>query len=343
MILSRTPFRLSFVGGGSDLPAFCERAPGAVLSVTLDRAMYLMVHPFHDPHRLHLRYARSELVDDVDAVAHPILKEALRLTGIRSGVEISSTADVPAGTGLGSSSAFAVGLLHALAAFVGHAPSPEALAATAAHIEIDRLGEPIGRQDHYAAAYGGLNVLRFGPGGHTVVEPVPLSAELLGALQARCLMFAVGESRDTRTVLSDQSRNVAMEPARFDATARMVDLVWALRDALLAGAIHEVGPLLHRNWELKRGLSARISTGRVDDAYAAARAAGATGGKLLGAGGGGYLLVVAEPPDHPAVRAALAGHSELPVRFTHQGSTIAFTDGAPPWTSATTSSPTWIG
>jgi D-glycero-alpha-D-manno-heptose-7-phosphate kinase len=155
-------------------------------------------------------------------------------------------------------------------------------------------------------------------------------------------MFAIGAARDTRTVLSDQSRNVALDGARFEATARMVDLVWELRDALLEGRLERVGPLLHRNWELKRGLSTRISTGPVDAAYDAARAAGAAGGKLLGAGGGGYLLVVAEPERHAAVRRALAGLAELPVRFTAQGSAIAYTDGAPPWTSTTTSRATWL-
>lgn len=345
MIISRTPFRLSFVGGGSDLPAFCDQRMGAVLSVTLDRSMYLSAHPFHDADRIHLRYSKSELVSRPEDVAHPIVREALGLCGVARGIEISSSADVPAGTGLGSSSTFTVGLLHVLAAYQGKHVSREQLASTAAHIEIDRLGEPIGRQDHYAAAFGGLNVIEFHPHGVVRVEPVCVPPSVWEALQARLLMFSVGDQRDTRTVLADQSRNVAEDRTRFDATCRMVDLVFELRDALYAGNLSAVGPLLHRNWEIKRGLSARISNAGIDDAYSKALAAGATGGKLLGAGGGGFLAFYVEPERQVDVRAALGHLREMPVRFDASGSRIIFTDGAgaPPWTSQKTSILTFSG
>ena len=327
MIISRTPFRVSFVGGGSDLPAFCDRESGAVLSVTIDKAMYLTLHPYFDRGKTHLRYSRTELVDEIDAIEHPIFREALRLMDLEGGVEISSSADVPAGTGMGSSSSFTVGLLHVLAAYKARYPSKEFLASSASHLEIDVLGEPIGRQDQYAAAYGGLNVIEFGKNGRVRVEPVAIPRRTLRRLDDRLMMFYTGAQRATSSILGDQSNGVASQEAKFDATRKMVGLVYDMRDALYEGDLGSFGELLHQNWELKRGLSQHISNRDIDDAYAKALEAGASGGKLLGAGGGGFLLLFAEPDRQPEVRAALGHMNELPFRFDTQGSAIVHTDG----------------
>jgi len=327
VIISRTPFRVSFVGGGSDLPAFCDRKTGAVLSVTIDKAMYLSLHPYFDRGKTLLRYSQAELVEDVDRIEHPIFREALRWMGIKGGVEISSTADVPSGTGLGSSSSFTVALLHVLSAYKSRYASKEFLGSAASHLEIDVLGEPIGRQDQYAAAYGGLNVIEFYKNGEVRVEPVTVARQTLMDIDERLLMFYTGEQRATSSILSDQAKGVADEEQKFAATAKMVELVYEMRDALFAGDLGAFGKILHRNWELKRGLSKHISNPVVDEAYARARKAGAGGGKLLGAGGGGFLLVYAEPKHHAKVRSALSDMSELDFHFSLTGSSIIHTDG----------------
>jgi D-glycero-alpha-D-manno-heptose-7-phosphate kinase len=328
MIISRTPFRVSFVGGGSDLPAFCERRPGAVLSITIDKAMYLTLHPYFDRGKTLLRYSRTELVSETSKIKHPIFREALRLMEIEGGIEVSSSADVPSRTGLGSSSSFTVGLLHVLAAFQGRYPSKEFLGATASHLEIDVLKEPIGRQDHYAAAYGGLNVIEFLQHGRVRVEPVTVSRDVVDALEDRLLMFYTGTQRDTREVLADQGKGVASEEEKFQATAKMVDLVSEMRDALYARNLPVFGDLLHRNWQLKRRLSNHISNPLIDDAYDRAMKAGARGGKLLGAGGGGFLLFYCEPYRQEELRKALSDLNEFRFRFDLSGSSVIFTDGA---------------
>jgi D-glycero-alpha-D-manno-heptose-7-phosphate kinase len=327
MIISRTPFRISFVGGGSDLPAFCERSPGAVLSVTINKAMYLTLHPYFDRGKTLLRYSKTELADSLDEIKHPIFREALRLTGMKGGVEISSTADVPSGTGMGSSSSFTVGLLHVLSAYQARYASKEYLGATASHLEIDVLKEPIGRQDQYAAAYGGLNVIEFHANGGVRVAPVTISNDLLAELDNRLLMFYTGQQRATRSILSDQGKRVATEEEKFKSTAKMVELVYQMRDALFARDLHAFGELLHRNWELKRSLSEQISNSAVDDAYDRALKAGASGGKLLGAGGGGFLLLYCEPHDQRRLRDALSDLHEIDFSFSLAGSSIIYTDG----------------
>lgn len=327
MLISRTPFRVSFVGGGSDLPAFCDRRTGAVLSVTIDKAMYLTLHPYFDRGKILLRYSKTELVDSVDKVEHPIYREALKLMKIKGGIEISSTADVPSGTGMGSSSSFTVGLLHVLTAFKAQYPSREFLASMASHLEIDKLGEPIGRQDQYAAAYGGINLIEFYKNGEVRVEPLTLARETLNSLESRLLLFYTGEQRSTSAILSGQSQAVAKQEEKFAATAAMVDLVYEMRDALYAADLEAFGALLHQNWMLKRELSKQISNPMIDGCYQAALEAGALGGKLLGAGGGGFLLVYAHPEKHGAIRAALARMNELQVHFSMIGSSIIHSDG----------------
>lgn len=333
MIISQTPYRVSFAGGGTDLPAYYEREPGAVLSVTVQQHMYVTVSPRFDP-STRVAYTKTEICESIDEIEHTIAREALRTTGLGQHIEITTIGDVPAGTGMGSSSSLGVGLLNALYAYRGEVSSPRRLAEEACHIEIDLLGKPIGRQDHYAAAFGGLNVIEFRDGGRVSVEPVTVSRDAIHALEDRLLMFYTGEQRSTRTVLADQGRNVANDEQKFAATARMVGLVYEMRDALFAADLPTFGDLLHRNWELKRSLSKHISNPAIDEAYETARRAGARGGKLLGAGGGGFLLVYCEPELQPALRQALAQLDEFEFRFDLSGSSIIFTDGSDKASSA---------
>ena len=260
MIISSAPFRISFAGGGSDLPVFCRRHKGAVLSTTIDKHVYISIHPYFHRRQTLLKYSRNELVDRVEEIQHPIFRTALMDLWPQGGLEIVSTADIPAGTGLGSSSTFTVALLHALHAFRGVFSSKEKLAREACQIEIDRLGEPIGRQDQYAAAYGGLNFMEFLPDGGVVVTPLLLRQEIVTALERNLLLFYTGQQRDTRGVLTDQQQQVAASEEKFNNLARMADYAYQMRDQLLAGELAAFARSMHEAWLLKRTLSARIGT-----------------------------------------------------------------------------------
>jgi len=325
MILARTPFRVSFAGGGSDLPAFYRRKAGAVVSCTIDKAMYIAIHPyFHD--KIRIRYSRTEDVSNVADIAHPIVRECLDLIGIERGMEIASFADVPAGTGMGSSSAFAVGLLHALYAHAGKAPSAARLASAACEIEIKRLDAPNGKQDQYAAAFGGLNFMRFNEDGGVEVEPVRCENATLDALSRRLMLFYVGQERQAAPILAEQSRNMS-DRKMFQRVEEMVELATTLREQLEKGVLEAFGAILDRGWQLKRGLASGITNDVVESRYRCAREAGAEGGKLLGAGAGGFLLLSCRPEMQPQVREALAGLREMSIALTSTGSRILHDDG----------------
>jgi D-glycero-alpha-D-manno-heptose-7-phosphate kinase len=324
MIISRTPLRVSLFGGGSDLPAYYRQFGGAVLSAAIDKSVYVTVsRKFDDAVRV--SYSRTEEVACAADVEHPLVREALALLGIQGGVEITSVADIPArGTGLGSSSAFTVGLLNALHAYQGrHAPAAR-LAEEGCHIEIDRCGEPIGKQDQYAAAFGGFNFIRFNPDDTVEVTKVVARPGLVAELQSRLLFFYTGITRSASALLGEQSANVAAPGAAASATGELVCLAKSAFDAICAGDITPLGVMLDNAWRLKRSLAAGVSNSVIDQAYDAARAAGAEGGKLLGAGGGGFLMFMAPPERHDAVRAALAPLRETPFTFAPQGSGIIF-------------------
>jgi D-glycero-alpha-D-manno-heptose-7-phosphate kinase len=324
MIISRTPLRVSFFGGGSDLPAYYRRHGGAVLSTTIDKSVYVTVsRKFDDAVRV--SYSRTEEVARAADVEHPLVREALGLLNIDGGVEITSVADIPArGTGLGSSSSFTVGLLNALHAFQGRHASARRLAEESCVIEIDRGGEPIGRQDQYAAAFGGFNLIRFHSDDRVEVTPAPCPADATAELQRRLLFFYTGVTRSAGPLLGALSANVATPGAAADATGELAGMAVQAADALGASDVDALGPMLDRAWRLKRTLIAGISNETVDAAYDAARSAGAVGGKLLGAGGGGFLMFMAPPERHDAVRAALGGLRETPFKFAAQGSAIIF-------------------
>ena len=324
MIISRTPLRVSFFGGGSDLPAYYRRHGGAVLSTTIDKSVYVTVSRKFDA-AVRVSYARTEEVARAADVEHPLVREALGLLGIDGGVEITSVADIPArGTGLGSSSAFTVGLLNALHAYQGrHAPSAR-LAEECCHIEIERCGEPIGKQDQYAAAFGGFNYIRFHPDDRVEVTKMVCPTEVTAELQRRLLFFYTGVTRSASSLLGEQSAAVAKPGAAASATGELTCLAAQAFEAVCQGDIDPLGPMLDTAWRLKKGLAAGVSNGVIDAAYDAARTAGAEGGKLLGAGGGGFLMFLAPPARHDAIRAALGALRETPFCFAAQGSSIIF-------------------
>lgn len=321
MIISRTPFRVSFVGGGTDLPAYYKHRQGAVVSMSIKKYVYITVnHRFDDT--LRLSYSKTEIVDKLDEVHHPLFREALRLTGAHAGIESTSIADVPSGTGLGSSSSFAVGLLHALHAFIGRHKTAEELASEACHLEIDVLGEPIGKQDQYAAAFGGLRRYRFNPDGTVFVDPVICSSETKQYLFERLLFFYIGGTRDAREILHTQSKQTSQNLDHLDQLCGLVDRFHA---TLVRGSgLDELGDLLDQNWTLKKRLATDISNSRVDELYVRARKAGALGGKLLGAGSGGFLMLYVPEYKKNAVRQSLNDLREIPFEFEPEGSKIIF-------------------
>jgi D-glycero-alpha-D-manno-heptose-7-phosphate kinase len=324
MIISRTPFRVSFVGGGTDLPAFYNLHQGAVVSMTINRYIYITVNRRFDE-TLRLSYSKTEIVDTVGAVQHPLFRETLRLTGAVSGIEATSIADIPSGTGLGSSSSFTVGLLNALHAFRGHHKTAEELATEACHLEIVVLGEPIGKQDQYAAAFGGLRRYRFNGDGSVYVDPVICSPDTKRTLVEHLLFFYLGGNRNARQILEKQSQQTA---PKIEFLHRLRDLVDRFHAVLVRGTdLSELGELLHENWLCKRELAPNVSNSRVDDYYERARSAGALGGKLLGAGQGGFLLLFCPPQRKAGVREAMRDLREVEFGFAPEGSKIIYVGG----------------
>ena len=323
LVVSRTPLRISFTGGGTDLAAFYERDHGAVLSTAIDKYIWVTVKRhseiFDEPIRLN--YSRTEQVNTVDELANDIARESLRFLEIEPPVYISTVGDLPASTGLGGSSSFAVGLLNALHAFKGERVSAGQLADEACHIEIDVLGQPIGKQDQYAAAFGGLNLFTFRSGGSVMVEPQRVPAHIMSTIFDDVMLFWTGHQRDSVSVLAEQRDNTDRRMRELEA---LREQSYELR-ALLHGGDRtpaSLGRLLDRGWQLKRGLASGVSSSQIDDWYDRARDAGALGGKLCGAGGGGFLMFLVEPRCQPSVRAALGDLKEVSVRHEVHGSQI---------------------
>lgn len=321
MIITQTPLRVSFAGGGSDLPAFYRRFGGAVVSTAIDKFVYINVNKKFD-HGIRVSYSRTEEVDSVDRVEHPIVRATLGKLNIAGGVEITSIADIPSrGTGLGSSSSFTVGLLLGLHAFQSRYVSPGDLAEESCHVEIDLCGEPIGKQDQYAAAFGGLNYIRFEPDDSVIVEPILMAHDELCQLENSLITFYTGVTRQASSILSDQSKQSASDKATQDLLSRMTGLAHTLHDELNRGHVTALGEILDEGWRLKREVHPSVSSSVIDDWYAAARRAGACGGKLLGAGGGGFLLFFAPQDRHHAIENAL-GLRRVDLRLERGGSRV---------------------
>ena len=326
MIIARAPFRISFFGGGTDFPEYYRRHGGAVLLTAIDRCCYLAVHRLSAfyPHRFRASYSQTETTDSVDAIRHPLIRECLRAAAPDDRLEITHIADLPGGTGLGTSSSFTVGLLHALRAARGEDPTPEALAREAIRIERERVGDPGGHQDQYAAAFGGWLRLDFRPDGAVEARRLELDAARRARLEAALLLFYTGSQKSAHEVLRRQSAALARN---LDALDEMRDLTDRAEIALRSGGpLERFGALLDRAWSLKRSLAEGISFPEVDAAYAKARELGAWGGKLLGAGGRGFLMILAPPEQQPAIEAALAPWPAVRVRGGADGSRIVYRD-----------------
>ena len=321
MLITKTPFRVSFCGGGSDLAAFYEQYGGCVLSTSINKYMYISIHPYFNEHQTLLKYSENELVDDIKDIKHKIFNVVLNDMNI-SGVEISSTADVPGGTGLGSSSSFTVGLLHTLYCYKGKFASKAKLAKEACEVEIEQLGSPIGKQDQYAAAFGGLNFMRFNKDGSVSVSPIMMQAETYKKLQNNLLMFYTGTTRSANSILSEQKKNISQND-KNENLRKMCSLAEDMKRSLEHNDLSSFGAILNQSWELKRTLASGISNPEIDKAYARALECGALGGKLLGAGGGGFLLFYCEPKYQEILRKNI-GLKEFDFSFEQDGTSIIY-------------------
>jgi D-glycero-alpha-D-manno-heptose-7-phosphate kinase len=323
MIISRTPFRISFAGGGSDLQDFYMKHQGAVLSATIDKYIYLSIHEFFDGQQILLKYSKNELVDSVEQIKHPIIREVFSDHKIQ-GVDFNSSADIPSGTGLASSSAFTAGLINLCNAYTGKFMSKEAIAKYACDIEINRLKEPIGKQDQYACAIGGMNFIEFNKDESVSVEKIVLTKEKNIELNNSLLMFYLGTTRAAGSILVEQKKNMNSDSARIEMLKKMVDLAYKLREDLKNNTIDNFGKILHEGWLLKKELASSISNSGIDGYYEIAMKNGAEGGKLLGAGGGGFLLFFVKPENQKKLREALSDLKEVPFNFDNTGTTIIY-------------------
>lgn len=322
VVVTRTPLRVSFAGGGTDLPSFYQREYGAVLSTTIDKYLYVTVKRhgglFNEGFRLN--YSRTEHVGRLEEIENNIARECLRFLAVEPPLYISTVADLPEFSGLGSSSSFAVGLLNALHAYRGERVSAGQLAEEASHIEIDMLQHPIGKQDHYAAAFGGLNFFRFQPEGGVSVEQQRFPRGVLELLFDHLLMFWTGIQRQSTSVLTEQQRNTVHN---LDRLQQMREHAHRLQHLMGNGFDPlQFGRVLHETWQLKRQLASTITSAQIDGWYDRALAAGAVGGKICGAGGGGFLLLVMAPDRRALVRKALHDMTEIPIRYEAQGSRV---------------------
>lgn len=323
MIVSKTPLRMSFVGGGSDLPSFYREEVGAVLSTSIDKYMYICVNKKFDG-RIRVSYNLTEEVDCRQKIVHPLVREALNLFKIEGGIEIASMADIPSkGSGLGSSSAYTVGLLNALYAYHNQVASKEKLARQACEIEINRCNEPIGKQDQYAAAFGGLNLICFYPDDTVSVEPVICRPEIVSEIEDSILVFYTGRTRSASSVLAKQS-SAMQQPTQRALMRRMVQLAFFMKEQIEAANLDYIGNLLDENWRLKAQLTSNISDPQIDEWYKKGLLNGASGGKLLGAGNGGFIMFFAPKERHVQISTALAELKPVKFRFDRIGTQIVF-------------------
>ncbi len=326
MILTRTPYRVTLGGGGTDVPSFYRDHGGFILAVAIDKYMFLNVNTPIVDDKVRVRYTASEIVDHIDDVKHTLAREALRLFGITNGIEIVSIADIPAGTGLGSSSSYLVGLLNALHALFQDQATPQKLAEEACHIELEVLKKPIGKQDQYMAAFGGLTTLDIKPDGRVCVTRLELDVDLVESLEHNILMFYTHEMRDATAILKKQDEATRTKDRNVvNSLCEIKDTGLEIRDAILKGNLRRFGELLDVHWQSKKRLSEGISNPQIDAWYELAKQNGAIGGKISGAGGGGFLMLYCEE-NKTRLRRAMreAGLRELRFRFDFEGSKVVF-------------------
>jgi len=321
LIIIQTPLRISFFGGGTDFSSFFMEEGGCVLSSAIDKYIFVTIKERFDS-KLRIGYTQTEIADQIDQIHHELIREALRLTGIKCGIEITTMGDIPSeGSGLGSSSTVVVGALHAMYAYLGEIVSAERLAREACTIEIEILKKPIGIQDQYIAAYGGLRYFEFLPGGEVKAERIKISAESQRVLNNNFLLFFTGVSRSSASILSEQTRNIKDRRGELREIKQMARQA---RHDLEQGSLESLGELMHQSWELKKRLAGTISNQRIDAMYETARRAGALGGKLTGAGGGGFLLLYVPYECQNEVRTVLSSLQELPFRLEADGTKVIF-------------------
>ena len=318
MIITRTPFRVSFCGGGSDLPDYYRKNGGCVLSTTIDKYMYIVIHKAFFSNQTVLKYSQTEIVKNLNDIKHTIFRECLKQEGVE-GVEITSVADVPQGTGLGSSSSFTVGLLNGLKCYKREYSTKHDLAEMACKMEIDVCGSPIGKQDQYAAAYGGLNFYRFYQDDTVSVEPVILPGDKYSELEENLIMLYVGGEHDASKILKEQGKNINNDKEKEEGQRKIVDLTYELKKQLELGNIDVLGDILNENWKIKRTLVNGVSNPQFDEWYEKAIKNGALGGKILGAGGSGFFLFYVPKEDQNKFRKAMSGLNEMSIKFDHQG------------------------
>ncbi len=322
MIITKTPLRISFSGGGTDIQEYYRRNGGAVVSTGINKYMYITVNRKFDK-RIRLSYSETEIVDEVGELRHEIARECLKLVDIRGGIEITSIADIPSGTGLGSSSAFTVGLLNALHTYEGCPASAEELAQEACRVEIDILKHPIGKQDQYAAAYGGMNYFRFNPDDSVERRPIRLSDLGSRTMHSKLLFFYIGMPRSAEEILAEQKKNISSKLKTLDFMRDQADSMY--KELTENGFNESFGEALREGWEMKKTLASGISNETIQGYYDKAIEAGALGGKLLGAGGGGFLMFYCDEDRQAAVEQAV-GLPLVDFRTSSRGSQVIFSE-----------------
>ena len=321
MIIIQTPLRVSLFGGGTDIPEYFQVHGGCVLSAAIDKYIFVTIKKRFDD-LLRVGYTKTELVEDVEEIEHELIRESFRMTGISSGVEITTMGDIPSvGSGLGSSATVTVGSLHAMYTYLGNPPTPEQLAKEACSIEIDILKRPSGVQDQYIAAYGGMRWMEFCQEGTITVQTVEIDDRVRRALDERLLLFYTGVTRSSSTILVEQKKNMS---DRVGVLSELKDIAREAHEAISRGELDELGRLLDISWKLKTRLAAPISNPSIDNLYETARRAGALGGKIAGAGGGGFMLLYCPEGRRQSLRDALSGVRELPFGFERDGSKVIF-------------------
>ena len=324
MIITRSPFRVSFCGGGSDIPSYYEKYGGCVLSTTIRKYMYLTIHNSFYQDRIVLKYSKTETVSNYEDIEHKYFKQCLKDFALM-GVEISSMADIPSGTGLGSSSSFTVALLHLLHTYKGEYVSKYKLAKDACDLEINKLGEPIGKQDQFAAAFGGLKFYEFMPNGFVNIEPIVMNPQSYRILEDNILMFYLGGVHSASDILQEQNQNIKTKD-KAQTQQQMCEITRTLKEELQRNNVDAMGELLHENWMLKKSLASGVSNSLIDETYEKAMNAGALGGKLLGAGGAGFMIFYVKPEGQASVRKSLSSLREMDFEMDNSGASIVHID-----------------
>lgn len=321
MIITQTPLRISLAGGGTDFADYYKSHGGAVISSAIDKYIYVVIKERFD-NKIRVGYTRTEMVEQVDEIEHELVRECMRLTGIRAGVEIATMADIPSeGSGLGSSSTVTVGLLHAMYAYQGELVTPDRLAEEACQIEIDVLGKPIGKQDQYIASFGNLRIIEFQQNGEVAVRKIDLPDAQRRRFGESLMLFYTGITRSADMILTEQKANII---DRVATLGMIKGQVAEIESSVVNQNFNKIGRIMHTGWGLKKQMAERITTGHIDELYEAALDAGAIGGKIAGAGGGGFLLLYCTPDRQHAVRGALSELKELPFNLERDGTKVIF-------------------